>query len=76
MERLRLLLEVARAGGSPGAALTLRELSGKVGRPESTLARWLTELEGEGWLERLPEGKGQRLRLSPKGFAFLRSLHA
>lgn len=76
MERLRLLLEVARSGGPSGAALTLRELSKKVGRPESTLARWLRELEGEGWLERLPEGKGQRLRLSPKGLAFLRSLHA
>ncbi len=76
MERLRLLLEVARAGRGSGAALTLKELSERVGRPASTLARWLRELEGEGWLERLPERRGRRLRLSPRGFALLRSLHA
>jgi riboflavin kinase len=77
MEKLRVLLEVARAGGgSHPVPLTLRQLSERMGKPGSTLARWLRELEGEGWLRRLPEGRGQRLGLSQKGLAFLRQLYA
>ncbi len=72
MEKLRLLLELARAEGR-SAPLTLKELSGRTGRPASTLSRWLRELEGRGWVERLAEGRGRRL--SERGRVFLRSLY-
>ncbi|MEM2535466.1 MAG: DUF120 domain-containing protein, partial [Candidatus Hadarchaeales archaeon] len=76
MEEIKLLLEVAKAGGVSGStSLTLRELSRRMGKPPSTLARWLRRLEERGWLERSPEGRGQRLRLSPRGLAFLKALY-
>ncbi len=76
MERLHLLLELARAGAHEAPQkLTSKDFASGIGTSQQTAARWLADLEADGLLTRESGPKGQKVKLTRRGLAILRSTH-
>lgn len=76
MKRLHLLLELARAGAhETPQKLTSRDFARGLETTQQTAARWLADLEANGLITREPRPRGQKIGLTRKGVAILRSVH-
>lgn len=76
MKRCSLLLELARVGAHEATQkLTSKDFARSLGTSQQTAARRLADLEADGLLTRESGPKGQKVKLTRKGVAILRSVH-
>jgi riboflavin kinase len=75
-ESLMVLMALAKEiRGAGEAEITLRRLSDRLGVSKQTASRRLQDLEESGMIRRITAPGGQKVGITPKGFAALRSLH-
>jgi riboflavin kinase len=75
MKKLKMLIILARKGAiGDSTKITMRELAEELGISPQSVLRLLDEMEREGLIERSVEGKKTKVRISPRGLAFLEDM--
>jgi len=75
MKKLKLLILLARKGAvEDRVRITMRELAEGLGVSPQSILRLLDEMESEGLVERIVDGKKTYVRITSDGLAFLEDL--
>ena len=71
-----LVVLASKIGSSSGSIeVTTAELGRLLGVSQQTASRYVVELAGKGWVERVRSGRGYSLRLSGEGVSVLQNIH-
>jgi len=72
-----LLLKLAERGALDEAIFTsTTTLARDLGCSQQTVSRWLKDLSGEGYIERVIDARGERIELTKKGVRELTKVHS